>query len=204
MAKNFRISLGAAGPVAGLPYDAKGNVVYTAEQVVRINQEQNRRKVSGAEMEAMVSAVTAGNILIQAAPVLYEHAAHIGKQPQLKRLVTQYRRLMTKLNMAVEVRQMSAICGQVENAKISVSAEPVARYVNIRQDDLLHICNRAMEQCDFCCTCTREQSKDCKLRRALELVPGVKEQGKEYARKDATRCPYRGMEMVIEGLEDVV
>ena len=85
MAKNFRISLGAAGPVAGLPYDAKGNVVYTAEQVVRINQEQNRRKISGAEMEAMVSAVTAGNILIQAAPVLYEHAAHIGKQSQLKR-----------------------------------------------------------------------------------------------------------------------
>ena len=29
MAKNFRISLGAAGPAAGLPYDAKGNVIHT-------------------------------------------------------------------------------------------------------------------------------------------------------------------------------
>jgi hypothetical protein len=37
------------------------------------------------------------------------------------------------------------------------------------------------------------------LRKALDLVPGVKEQGKEYARKDATRCPYRGMEMEVEG-----
>ena len=42
-------------------------------------------------------------------------------------------------------------------------------------------------------------NKVCKLRKALELVPGVKEQGKEYARKDATRCPYRGMEMEAEG-----
>lgn len=203
MAKTFRISLGAAGPVAGLPCDAKGNVVYTAEQVVRINQEQHRRRISGAEMEAMISAVTAGNILIQAAPVLHDQAAHIGKHSQLKRLVTQMRRLLTKLNMAVEVRQMGAICGQLENAKISVSAEPAARYVNIRQEDLLHICNRAMEQCDMCCTYTREESKVCKLRKALELVPGVKEQGKQYARMDATRCPYRGMEMDMDGLEDV-
>lgn len=203
MAKNFRISLGAAGPALGMPMDAKGNVIYTPEQVAAINQEQGRRRISGAEMEAMVAMISAGNMMIQAAPVLFDHAAHIGKQPQLKRLVTQFRRLMTKLNMAVEVRQMGAICGQFENAKISVSAEPVPRYVNIRQEDLLHICNRAMEQCDFCCTCTREQSKDCKLRKALELVPGVKEQGKEYARKDATRCPYRGMEMELDGLEDV-
>ena len=195
MAKNFRISLGAAGPAAGLPYDAKGNVIYTAEQVARINQEQHRRRLSGAEMEAMTAAITAGNILIQTAPVLHDQAAHIGKHSQLKRLVTQLRRLLTKLNMAVEVRQMGAICGQLENMKICVSAEPVARYVNIRHDTLMHICNRALEFCDMCCTCTREESKQCELRRALELVPGVKEAGKEIARKDATRCPYRGMEM---------
>lgn len=195
MAKNFRISLGAAGPAAGLPYDAKGNVIYTAEQVARINQEQHRRRLSGAEMEAMTAAITAGNILIQTAPVLHDQAAHIGKHSQLKRLVTQLRRLLTKLNMAVEVRQMGAICGQLEKMKICVSAEPVARYVNIRHDTLMHICNRALEFCDMCCTCTREESKQCELRRALELVPGVKEAGKEIARKDATRCPYRGMEM---------
>ena len=195
MAKNFRISLGAAGPVTGLPYDAKGNVVYTPDQVDRINTEQNRRRVNGAEMEAMMALITAGNILILSAPVLLDIADHIGKRSQLKRLVTQYRKLMTKLNMAVEVRQMGAICGQLENARICVSAEPVARYVNIRHDTLMHICNRAMEMCDMCCTCTREESKQCELRRALELVPGVKEQGKESARKDATRCPYRGMEM---------
>ena len=28
-----------------------------------------------------------------------------------------------------------------------------------------------------------------------ELVPGIKESAKEIARRDATRCPYRGMEV---------
>ena len=200
MAKNFRISLGAAGPMADHPHDGKGKVIYTPEEVEQINREQNRRHLNGAELEAMMALVTAGNILIQTAPVLFDHADHIGKKRQLKGLVTQFRRLMKKLHMAVELRQMGAVCGQLENAKICVSAEPVARYVNIRHDTLMHICNRALEMCDMCCTCTREESKQCELRRALELVPGVKEHGKEIARKDATRCPYRGMEM--EGQDD--
>lgn len=197
MAKNFRISLGAAGPVPGMPHDTKGNVIYTPEQVEIINREQNRRTISGREMECMMGLITAGNLIIQCAPVLMDHAHHIGKRANLKRLVTQMRRLFQALNMAVEVRQMGAICGQMENAHITVSADYVPGWVNIRLDDLLHICNRAMEMCDMMCTCTRDESKHCVLRQALELVPGVKQQGKEYARKDATRCPYRGMEMEV-------
>jgi hypothetical protein len=61
MAKNFRISLGAAGPVVGMPMDAKGNVIYTPDQVDEINREQNRRRLNGAELEAMTALITAGN-----------------------------------------------------------------------------------------------------------------------------------------------
>ena len=198
MAKNFRISPGAGGPSPGMPIDLKGNHVYTAEQVALIDQEGNRRHITGAEMEAMMGMVTGGNLMLNCAPALYEHAKHCGKLTQLKRLITTMRRLMTHLNMHVSVRQMGEICSQMENAHITVSADYVPAYVNIRLDDLLHICNRATEYCDMLCTCTREQSKDCALRRALELVPGVKEQGKQYARKDATRCPYRGMEIEVD------
>lgn len=200
MAKNFRISLGAAGIVPNMPHDTKGNIIYTQEQVETLNRTQNRRPISGREMECMQGLITAGNLIIQCAPVLFDHAEHIGKRANLKRLVTQMRRLFKQLNMSVEVRQMGAICGQIENAHITVSADYVPGWVNIRLDDLLHICNRAMEQCDMVCTCTREESKACQLRRALELVPGVKDQGKQYARMDATRCPYRGMEMEMEVL----
>ena len=132
-------------------------------------------------------------------PVLYEHAEHRGKKQQLKGLITTIRNLMTTLNMAVSLRQMGSICTQMENMCVSVSSEHVEGHVNIRLHDLLTICNRAMESCSWSCTCTREQSKGCDIRRALELVPGVKAQGKEIARKDATRCPYKGMEMEVEG-----
>ena len=195
MAKNFRISLGAAGPVVGMPLDTKGNVIYTTEQVEQINAMQNRRRITGHEMECMQALITAGNLIINVYGDLLEHAAHIGKRANLKRLVTQMRRLFTALNMAVDVRQMGAIVGQIQNMHITVSSDYVPGWVNIKLDDLLHICNRAMEFCDMCCTRTREESKQCELRRALELVPGVKEQGKEIARKDATKCPYRGLEM---------
>ena len=127
MAKNFRISLGAAGPMADRPHDGKGKVIYSPEEVEQINREQNRRHLNGAELEAMTALVTAGNIFIQTAPVLFDHADHIGKKRQLKGLVTQFRRLMTKLNMAAEVRQMGAVCGQLENAKMDIKVLPQLR-----------------------------------------------------------------------------
>ena len=199
MAKNFRINMGAAGPVVGMPLDTKGNVIYTPEQVEQINAMQNRRRITGHEMECMQALITAGNLIINVYGDLLEHAAHIGKRANLKRLVTQMRRLFTALNMAVDVRQMGAIVGQIQNMHITVSSDYVPGWVNIRLDDLIHICNRAMESCDLCCQCTREQSKECELRKALELVPGVKEAGKDIARKDATKCPYRGLEMEVDG-----
>lgn len=111
-------------------------MIYTPEEVAEINSIDNRRRVSGAELSAIMGLIAAGNVLVSTAPDLYDHAEHI--------------------------------------------------------------CNRAMEQCDLCCTCTRDQSKDCLLRRAFDQVPGCKENAKKYARKDATSCPYRGMEMEVE------
>ena len=197
MAKMFRISRGAAGPTPGIMHDTQDYAIYTPEQVEALNREQDRRHVTGAEMEALICMIVGGNLIIQNAPILYEHAELRGKKQRLKSLATSIRNLMTTLNMAVNLRQMGSICTQLEKMCVSVTSEHVEGHVNIRLDQLLTICNRAMESCDLCCTCTREESKHCELRRALELVPGVKAQGKEIARKDATRCPYRGMEMEV-------
>lgn len=197
MAKNMRIRCGTAGGI-NRPIDARGNMVYTADEVAEINRIDNRRRASGAELEAMMGAIAAGNILIAVAPMLYDHASHVGKVPQLKRLVTTFRRLMVTLNMHLDITQMNTIVGNMADAHLTVSSNPVQPYVNIRLEDLLHICNRAMEQCDLCCTCTREQSKDCSLRHAFDQVPGCKQAAKEQARKDAGSCPYRGMEMEVD------
>ena len=197
MAKNLRIRCGIPGGI-NRPFDSRGNMVYTPEEVAEINRIDNRRRVSGAELSALMGLIAAGNVLVSTAPELYDHAEHIGKLAQLKRLVTTYRHLMVDLNMHLDITQMNTIAGNMANAHISLSSNPVPPMVNIRLEDLLHICNRAMEQCDLCCTCTRDQSKDCLLRRAFDQVPGCKDTAKKYARKDATSCPYRGMEMEVE------
>ena len=197
MAKNLRIRCGIPGGI-NRPFDSRGNMVYTPDEVAEINRIDSRRRVSGAELSAIMGLIAAGNVLVSTAPELYDHAEHIGKQSQLKRLVTTYRHLMVDLNMHLDITQMNTIAGNMANAHISLSSNPVPPMVNIRLEDLLHICNRAMEQCDLCCTCTRDQSKDCLLRRAFDQVPGCKDTAKKYARKDATSCPYRGMEMEVE------
>ena len=197
MAKQFRIR-NMGGHITA-PIDAKGNVIYTAEEVERINAEFNRRHINGNEMEQMVGLVAGGNLVRQCIAELMGHAEHAGQARLAKQVSTMLKTLAVRLATAVECRQLGAIMAQTDGAKITVAATPNPAYVNIEMESLLHICNRAMEQCDMCCTCTRDQSKECVLRKALDLVPGVKEQGKEYARKDATKCPYRGMEMEVDG-----
>lgn len=199
MAKNFRIQDQGAGTDPHRPMDARGNAVYTAEEVERINREGNRVRISGEEQEGMIGLLAASKLINLCGPIVLEHAKFVGKHSNLKRLNTQFRKLLIALSNRIDTRQMGAIANQMTDVNITVSASYVPAMVNIKLDDLIHICNRAMEYCDFCCTCTRDQSKDCALRKALDLVPGVKEQGKEYARKDATRCPYRGMEMEVDG-----
>lgn len=196
MAKSFRIQ-NMAGHITS-PVDARGNVLYTAEDVDAINKEFDRRRLNGNEMEQMIGLVSAGNLFRACAKDLETHADHTGNRALLRRVSAMIKTVAVRLANQVECRQMGAILAQTDGAKVTVAATPQTGYVNIPMDNLLHICNRAMEYCDFCCTCTREQSKECQLRKALELVPGVKDQGKEYARKDATKCPYRGLEMEVE------
>ncbi len=195
MAKNFRIRDPGARTDMTRPIDARGNAVYTQAEVDKINDEGNRRRVTGAEMEALMGMIAAGNMITQCAKTLSGHAAHAGAEVTMKRLVTQLRNLIVRLNMNVETRQMGAIASQMADADITISANPRPAMINICQDDLLRICNRAMEQCDFCCTCTREQSRDCDLRKAFDKVPGAKQAAKDNARSDTGKCPYRGMEM---------
>lgn len=196
MSRQFRI--GNDG-VINQPIDARGNLVFSAEDVERINREQNRRRITGPEKEAMMCIIAAGDLLRQCAVVLEDHARHAGKLKHLRSLATQSKTCVVALSMAVECRQLGSLTGQMRGSTITVSANPVPGMVNIPLEALLHICNRAMEQCGYLCPCTRDESKACELRRALELVPGVKESAKEAARRDPTRCPYRGMEMEVDG-----
>lgn len=196
MAKQFRMK--HMGDHITMPIDARGNVVYTAEEVERINREFNRIRLNGNEMEQMIGLICAGNLFRQCAKELEKVAEHAGARRLLRQVCSTIKTVAVRMNNHVEARQLGAIIAQTDRAKLTVSAEYTPAMVNIKLDDLLTLCNAAMEQCSWSCTCTRDESKDCFLRKVLEIVPGVKETGKENARKDATRCPYRGMEMEVD------
>ena len=199
MAKQFRIK-NTMGHY-NMPIDGKGNILYTAEEVDAINAQYDRKRMNGNEMEQMIGFIVAGNLLRQCAVELADFAKETGNLTLLKRVSTNLKTIAVRLATKIEVRQMGAIMNQTDRAKLAVSAEYTPAMVNVKLDDLLTLCNQAMEQCNWSCTCTRDQSKDCMLRKVLETVPGVKEAGKEIARKDATRCPYKGLEM--EGNTDL-
>ena len=196
MAKQFRMK--HMGDHITMPIDARGNVVYTAEEVEKINREFNRIRLNGNEMEQMIGLISAGNLFRQCAKELEKVAEHASARRLLRQVCTTIKTVAVRMNNHVEARQLGAIIAQTDRAKITVSAEYTPAMVNIKLDDLLTLCNAAMEQCSWSCTCTRDESKDCFLRKVLEIVPGVKETGKENARKDATRCPYRGLEMEVD------
>lgn len=196
MAKTFRIH-DPAGAI-NRPVDTRGNAIYTPEEVERINSEFNRRRLNGNEMEQMIGLVSAGNLFRSCAKHLEGHAAHTGDLAMLKRVSTQLKTIVVRLANAIECRQLGSVMSQTHNCRLTVAADPKPPMVNIDLDELLVICNQAMEQCAWGCTCTRDESRDCPLRKALEMVPGVKEQGKENARNDASRCPYRGLEMEVD------
>ena len=146
----------------------------------------------------MIGLISAGNLFRQCAKELEKVAEHAGARRLLRQVRSTIKTVAVRMNNHVEARQLGAIIAQTDRAKLTVSAEYTPAMVNIKLDDLLTLCNAAMEQCSWSCTCTRDESKDCFLRKVLEIVPGVKETGKENARKDATRCPYRGLEMEVE------
>lgn len=203
MAKSFRIrETGSHYP--GQPADTKGNMIFTPQQVDAIDREQNRIRISGSEQEAMMAMIAAGNMVTQAVPMLEELARHAGVLPRVRQALTNLRKSIIAMNMHIATRQMGAIASQMADSTITISANASAAHVNIPLEDLLHICNRATETCAFSCMVTRDESKVCRLRHALDLVPGCKEASKEIARRYSDRCPYRDVQMELENREVVL
>ena len=139
MAKQFRIK-NTMGHF-NMPIDAKGNILYTAEEVDTINAQYNRLRISGNEMEQMIGFVAASNLLRQCAVQLSDFAKETGDLAFLKRISTQLKTAAVRLATRIEVRQMGAIISQTDHAKLTISAEYVPAMVNTDIDgEMWHSC----------------------------------------------------------------
>lgn len=198
MAKTFRL-YGNPGEDMYRKMDTRGNLIYSDAEVAAINEEQGRVRISGAESEMMIGLLAATNMIQTALPVLEQHALYSGVRKWFRMARSLLRKVCVAMNMKVEARQMASMCNQLRDHTISVSAMPIPGMVNISCDDLMLLCNRAMETCEMVCNCTREESKRCPVRGVMDRIPGAKDAAKEIARMDSSRCPYKGIEVELDG-----
>ena len=88
------------------------------------------------------------------------------------------------------IREMNeSVHNNLAEVRLTISAMPVPMCTNIRAEDLSEITKAATANCAATCMKTREESKRCPLRHALETIPGMKEAARNQA-FGLSGCPY--------------
>ena len=93
------------------------------------------------------------------------------------------------------MRKSLSLQNNTKLVEITVTSQRMPAMINVSIDDMLSICDQALRMCELSCECSREQSKACPLRRALDTIPCEMGSG---AWEDAGKCPYRGQRVVWE------
>lgn len=174
------------------------NKIYDADALRRIDQEQGRRQLNAEEAEALTALSVARQLAEDSYRVLKKHAKYSGASRRLNMAIPMLRNANILMANMVAGKQLLTITNNTNDVDIILSSHPVPGYINIDRNSMAHICNRALDSCDFLCPATREESKGCQLRAALSNVPGVKAAARANS-GDPERCPYANLQMEVDG-----
>ena len=103
--------------------------------------------------------------------------------------------LQAAAKTAERAAQNLSLQNNTKLVEITVTSQRMPAMINVSIDDMLSICDQALRMCELSCECSREQSKACPLRRALDTIPCEMGSG---AWEDAGKCPYRGLRVEWE------
>ena len=95
----------------------------------------------------------------------------------------------------VSVAQLKTIYANTSDITVSLSSGRMDSYANISYDHMHALASKALEACELLCTCTREESKSCPMRKAMDHVPGTCHR---KLTSDPTQCPYAGAAFDVE------
>ena len=175
----------------------------TDEQMELLDQQEGRRRITGTEMDALIM-LNVSRVLMHTAmddlrPFLKEH----GYLTRLAPLMGQFDKACKTMTDHVKRKQCKSIEANYNGVTVTVSSLPMKQpqWTNVEQSVLNRIVNQASRMCAMDCTCTREQSKRCELRRAFDNVPGMKEAAKVGLFSGDDACPYLLFE--APSLEDI-
>lgn len=174
---------------------------YCDREVLQLaNEEQHRLRLNGAEREAYIAFATALNLLDRNVPVLEDVSREASVLKRMRFVRTMTRNIILKINEKVNLDQLISLSNNCKDVTVTISIASEPGYYNVRRDHLHAICDQAMESCRISCAMTRDQSKDCPVRRALESIPGVRDVSK--AQGNTKDCPFAGMSLDWEVPEE--
>ena len=165
---------------------------FSKEYLKRADDEQNRRRICGAEVEAYIGLATASSLMERSAPVLERLAKDTGNGVRIKQASTLLSNATKKMGYGVSAAQLISIANNCRDVTITISSTPVDGCCNVDWKAMQAICDAALEGCCKFCGSSRSESKKCGLRKALELVPGVKQ---AFKGDGADECPFAGKEV---------
>lgn len=174
-------------------HDKKQVDQYYDETILKkLDEEQGRDRLTGSEMDAMIALAVSRQLLDDA----NEYLERFMKKHGTYHLTTWASRLIRKsiaqMRDKISGTQLISIANNINDCGIIITSNDmgVKQYLNVQRPYLNHIINQATKQCSFECSCTREQSKMCQLRHALDTIPGVKAAAKEQWTVGDS-CPYQ-------------
>lgn len=171
--------------------------VYDEKELARLDEEQGRRRLNSGQVEALI-ALSAGRQLMQDGyESLRDHAKYSGAARRLNMAIPMAYNAIKKMTEKVCGEQIITISNNTRGISITLSADPMDGQINISYRSMAQIVSAALDTCELSCTCSREESKRCQLRRAYDCVPGMKLAAKQHS-SDPQRCPYAGLEIEVE------
>lgn len=167
----------------------------TKQGRAQMDADEGRIRIPNSGLEALVTLYAASYAAQKTVETIKPFIKKTGAGRMLKAQVMGMRKSIDEIMTKVSCSQNRTLQANNQFVTITVSSGRVPGMVNIGIEDLTHICNRALEMCAFSCACTREESKNCRLRQAFEQVCSA---SVEAVREDPTKCPYAGMSLEVE------
>lgn len=162
----------------------------------QMDRDEGREHIPNSGMEAMVVLIACAQVAARAAETIAPFVRRTGAGRMLKAQAAGMKKSIGELMQKISSAQNRTIQNNSNLVNITVTAARVPAMINIDGDDMEHICNRALEMCAFSCDCTREESKGCRLRHALEQIPLA---AAAPLRSDPNQCPYAGARLEVDG-----
>lgn len=160
-----------------------------------IDQSEGRVRLNGEGLEAMIVFLSMRLLLRKATESLKPFLAKTKAARMIWAVLGLLDKLADDMLNHVSVAQLKTIYANTNEIVVSLSCGKMNSYANISYEHMHALASKALESCELLCTRTREESKDCPMRKAMDHVPGICHR---KLTKDPTQCPYAGAAFDVE------